>query len=156
LTFPTMLRDLPPSALGSTANADIILTSPFPCGRYPHVLLDFPPILGSSTFLPTQTLLNSCFVTPNRAQESCEALIVMHFHFMCGTCGKSFPAGWRARESHLYMTGHRAPRFECETCPRSFSSDDALTPPHVHREPFRAEMFILWLDLADRRRANQA
>lgn len=45
--------------------------------------------------------------------------------YECGTCGKVFPAGWRARDNHCRATGHCAPDYECDTCDRWFSSDDA-------------------------------
>ncbi|PHH90137.1 hypothetical protein CDD83_4419 [Cordyceps sp. RAO-2017] len=44
------------------------------------------------------------------------------FDFECGTCGKGFPGGWRARESHCNATGHARPAFECDVCPRWFNS----------------------------------
>lgn len=45
--------------------------------------------------------------------------------FKCGTCNKVFEAGWRARENHLHSTGHHAPAFECDTCPRYLGSENA-------------------------------
>lgn len=36
--------------------------------------------------------------------------------FTCGTCGREFPAGWRAREQHMNATGHCEPDYECNTC----------------------------------------
>ncbi|KAK3936866.1 hypothetical protein QBC46DRAFT_394087 [Diplogelasinospora grovesii] len=47
-----------------------------------------------------------------------------NFHFEC-SCGKQFPAGWRARENHCKATGHIRPRWECDTCHRYFTSDTA-------------------------------
>ncbi|PWI67648.1 hypothetical protein PCL_03002 [Purpureocillium lilacinum] len=43
-------------------------------------------------------------------------------NFECGTCGRAFPAGWRARDNHCRATGHAPPDFECETCSRWFRS----------------------------------
>lgn len=48
-----------------------------------------------------------------------------HYDFQCGTCLKTFPAGWKARDNHCRMTGHFIPNFECETCPRWFRSQGA-------------------------------
>ncbi|KAM4061858.1 putative zinc finger protein [Hirsutella rhossiliensis] len=45
--------------------------------------------------------------------------------FECGTCGKTFPAGWRARDNHCNSTGHSRPSFECDVCPRWFGSQQA-------------------------------
>ncbi|KAK4452196.1 hypothetical protein QBC34DRAFT_399420 [Podospora aff. communis PSN243] len=45
--------------------------------------------------------------------------------FECGTCGKEFPAGWRARENHYKSTGHLPPAFECDTCDAWFRSNNA-------------------------------
>lgn len=45
--------------------------------------------------------------------------------FMCGTCGKVFPAGWRARDQHCDALGHQPPAFECDTCPRYFRTEHA-------------------------------
>jgi hypothetical protein len=45
--------------------------------------------------------------------------------YACGTCGKEFWAGWKARDNHCRSTGHRAPKFECDTCDRCFSSEQA-------------------------------
>jgi NAD-dependent SIR2 family protein deacetylase len=45
--------------------------------------------------------------------------------FECGTCGKTFPAGWRARDNHCAATGHSPPPFECDTCPRVLRSEHA-------------------------------
>ncbi|KAI1631316.1 hypothetical protein F4809DRAFT_177822 [Biscogniauxia mediterranea] len=49
----------------------------------------------------------------------------MTYDFECGTCYKTFPAGWKARDNHLRSTGHRAPAFECDTCARYFGSEKA-------------------------------
>ncbi|KAI0008992.1 hypothetical protein F4779DRAFT_628130 [Xylariaceae sp. FL0662B] len=49
----------------------------------------------------------------------------MNYNFECGTCGKVFKAGWQARENHICSTGHRAPAFECDRCPRYFDSERA-------------------------------
>ncbi|WOO83374.1 Zinc finger protein [Vanrija pseudolonga] len=49
-------------------------------------------------------------------------------HFLCGTCWKEFPAGWRARESHCNATGHQRPAYECDTCPHHFNSQHACNP----------------------------
>ncbi|KAF2156503.1 hypothetical protein K461DRAFT_97044 [Myriangium duriaei CBS 260.36] len=49
----------------------------------------------------------------------------MSYDFTCGTCGKTFPAGWEARDNHLRSTGHSAPTFECDTCSRYFGSEKA-------------------------------
>ncbi|KAL2128841.1 hypothetical protein VTI74DRAFT_8573 [Chaetomium olivicolor] len=45
--------------------------------------------------------------------------------FECGTCGKSFPAGCRARDQHCEATGHDIPDFECDTCDAYFGSEHA-------------------------------
>ncbi|KAK4232745.1 hypothetical protein C8A03DRAFT_39632 [Achaetomium macrosporum] len=45
--------------------------------------------------------------------------------FTCGTCGKEFPAGYRARDQHCASTGHRPPKFECDTCDACFGSEHA-------------------------------
>lgn len=45
--------------------------------------------------------------------------------YECYTCEKAFPAGWQARENHCRATGHSAPPFECDTCPRYFGSQRA-------------------------------
>ncbi|KAK9421795.1 hypothetical protein SUNI508_05396 [Seiridium unicorne] len=45
--------------------------------------------------------------------------------FTCGSCWKAFPAGWQARENHLSATGHHAPTYECDACPRYFASEAA-------------------------------
>ena len=50
---------------------------------------------------------------------------MIYYDFCCGTCGKAFPAGWRARDNHLRSTGHQAPDFECGTCARDFGSERA-------------------------------
>ncbi|KAH9905221.1 hypothetical protein F4778DRAFT_698055 [Xylariomycetidae sp. FL2044] len=47
------------------------------------------------------------------------------FDFECGTCHKVFGARRQARENHLRSTGHRAPKFECDACPRYFGSETA-------------------------------
>ncbi|KAI1422462.1 hypothetical protein F5Y12DRAFT_717359 [Xylaria sp. FL1777] len=49
----------------------------------------------------------------------------MGYDFECGTCGKVFESGWRARENHLRSTGHSAPEFECNRCSRYFGSERA-------------------------------
>ena len=40
----------------------------------------------------------------------------------CLTCGKSFAAGWAARDAHCNALGHEAPEFECASCPKWFMS----------------------------------
>ncbi len=45
--------------------------------------------------------------------------------YTCFTCGKQFPAGWEARDSHCRAKGHQSPWYECETCPRWFNSEHA-------------------------------
>ncbi|POR35454.1 Uncharacterized protein TPAR_04355 [Tolypocladium paradoxum] len=47
------------------------------------------------------------------------------YDFECGTCGKTFPAGWQARENHCNATGHSEPDYECDSCPRWFNSEEA-------------------------------
>ncbi|KAM4058366.1 zinc-finger double-stranded RNA-binding domain-containing protein [Hirsutella rhossiliensis] len=49
----------------------------------------------------------------------------MAFDFECDTCGKTFPAGWRARDNHCNSTGHSRRSFECDVCPRWFGSQQA-------------------------------
>lgn len=46
----------------------------------------------------------------------------MAFDYECGTCGGTFPAGWRARDNHCNSTGHSRPSFECDVCARWFGS----------------------------------
>ncbi|TPX15277.1 uncharacterized protein E0L32_004554 [Thyridium curvatum] len=46
-------------------------------------------------------------------------------YFECGTCGKGFPNGWRARENHCWSVGHCLPNFECDTCHRGFNTQNA-------------------------------
>ncbi|KAI1261906.1 hypothetical protein F5Y18DRAFT_189590 [Xylariaceae sp. FL1019] len=43
----------------------------------------------------------------------------------CGTCRKSFPAGYNARLNHLRMTGHQMPAFECDKCACFFNGETA-------------------------------
>ncbi|KAI1435566.1 hypothetical protein GGR50DRAFT_307194 [Xylaria sp. CBS 124048] len=50
----------------------------------------------------------------------------MSYDYQCGTCYKTFMAGWRARENHFYSTGHAAPDFECSRCAANFSSNTRL------------------------------
>lgn len=45
--------------------------------------------------------------------------------FECGTCGKGFPAGWRARDNHCRATGHDWPDFECDKCDACFRNERA-------------------------------
>ncbi|KAB5540315.1 hypothetical protein GE09DRAFT_1245347 [Coniochaeta sp. 2T2.1] len=45
--------------------------------------------------------------------------------YTCGTCWKTFPAGWKARDNHCDATGHQIPRFECDRCERYFASESA-------------------------------
>lgn len=46
-------------------------------------------------------------------------------YYECGSCWKSFPAGWTARENHCRSTGHSRPTFECDSCHRNFGSETA-------------------------------
>lgn len=63
-------------------------------------------------------------------------LCISHFHtsrstmvvindYTCGTCLRTFPAGWKARENHCDATGHMRPTFECDSCARFFGSEKA-------------------------------
>ena len=45
--------------------------------------------------------------------------------FYCGTCWKQFPSGCRARDQHCDSTGHRVPKFECDTCSAHFGSEQS-------------------------------
>ncbi|KAM7192247.1 hypothetical protein V8F20_008949 [Naviculisporaceae sp. PSN 640] len=45
--------------------------------------------------------------------------------FECGTCGRGFPAGCRARDQHCDATGHSPPRYECDKCDAYFRSESA-------------------------------
>lgn len=47
------------------------------------------------------------------------------YDYECGTCGKAFPSGSRARDNHCNATGHEPPQFECPTCSRWFYSPNA-------------------------------
>ncbi|KAH6654056.1 hypothetical protein BKA67DRAFT_564050 [Truncatella angustata] len=49
----------------------------------------------------------------------------MYSDYECGSCHKTFEAGWQARENHLRSTGHHAPTFECDSCPSHFRSETA-------------------------------
>ncbi|GAB0145854.1 hypothetical protein EsHS_00006273 [Epichloe bromicola] len=44
----------------------------------------------------------------------------------CGTCWRTFPAGWRSRQQHMDATGHCPPDYECQTCDRYFGSWHAV------------------------------
>jgi DNA-directed RNA polymerase subunit RPC12/RpoP len=66
--------------------------------------------------------------------------IVMDYE--CGTCGKVFPAGWRARENHCRATGHEPPDFECERCPRWFRSWQACFQHMSAKNHFALECHI--------------
>ncbi|KID93622.1 Zinc finger, double-stranded RNA binding protein, partial [Metarhizium majus ARSEF 297] len=44
----------------------------------------------------------------------------------CGTCWRTFPAGWQSRQQHMDARGHCPPNFECDTCDRYFSSQHAV------------------------------
>ena len=44
----------------------------------------------------------------------------------CGTCWRTYPAGWQSREQHLNATGYQAPNFECDMCDRYFGSQHAV------------------------------
>lgn len=48
------------------------------------------------------------------------------YEYECGTCGKEFPRGWRARDQHCEATGHSPPAYECDRCERHFSTYDAM------------------------------
>ncbi|CAM1511829.1 Fc.00g093420.m01.CDS01 [Cosmosporella sp. VM-42] len=43
--------------------------------------------------------------------------------FRCGTCWRSFYAGWRARDQHCEVVGHARPEFECDTCDEYFDDE---------------------------------
>ncbi|KAK4112878.1 hypothetical protein N656DRAFT_731338 [Canariomyces notabilis] len=62
--------------------------------------------------------------------------------YECGTCGKVFPAGWRARENHCRATGHEPPDFECERCPRWFRSWQACFQHMSAKNHFALECHI--------------
>ncbi|KAI5459426.1 hypothetical protein BGZ63DRAFT_491712 [Mariannaea sp. PMI_226] len=49
----------------------------------------------------------------------------MYYHFQCGSCSKTFPSGFQARENHCSSTGHERPQYECESCPRWFRNQSA-------------------------------
>lgn len=63
----------------------------------------------------------------------------MNLGFECGTCGKGFPAGYRARENHCNLTGHRRPGFECDRCHRYFHSAGARWQHMKERNHFAYE-----------------
>lgn len=44
--------------------------------------------------------------------------------FTCGTCWRVFHAGWQARDQHCDATGHRRPKFECDTCDNYFDDEE--------------------------------
>ncbi|KAF7559528.1 hypothetical protein G7046_g4627 [Stylonectria norvegica] len=44
--------------------------------------------------------------------------------FCCGTCGKVFYTGWKARDQHCDATGHRRPKFECDVCSDYFGDEE--------------------------------
>lgn len=46
--------------------------------------------------------------------------------FTCGTCWKTFPSGWQARNQHCRDTGHAEPAYECYTCDSYFGSKRAM------------------------------
>ncbi|KAK2594337.1 hypothetical protein QQS21_007938 [Conoideocrella luteorostrata] len=43
----------------------------------------------------------------------------------CGTCWRTFAAGWQSRQQHMDATGHCPPDFECDTCDRYFGIQHA-------------------------------
>lgn len=78
-----------------------------------------PGAQRSLSSLPNETFQTS----PEGLSSRLPPKIVMAWEdFECGTCGKIFPAGWRARDNHCRATGHQPPDFECDTCSRWFES----------------------------------
>lgn len=62
--------------------------------------------------------------------------------YLCGTCGRTFPAGWKARQQHCDATGHSPPPYECSSCPRWFNSDLACRQHMSNRNhfPYQCEL----------------
>lgn len=96
----------------------------------PHVpspIFLFPPSNSSLIICPSFLLfvrevlhIADIVILPSRCPSAMAAEC-----YECYTCEKAFPAGWQARENHCRATGHSAPPFECDTCPRYFGSQRA-------------------------------
>jgi hypothetical protein len=52
-------------------------------------------------------------------------VLISIINYSCGTCEKSFAAGFRAREGHCDRNAHTRPSHECDTCPQFFLTENA-------------------------------
>lgn len=119
------LSDVQTGQLVSHASDRLVLSSPR-CQQWAllHCSLSSPLTIDGGV-VPTLDL----FVTMG----------AWDYDFECGTCGKSFPAGWQARDQHYCALGHEPPEFECDTCPRILRDDNAKFQHMLARNHFANE-----------------